>query len=474
MDRSMGDVEVFVQEPAAPAHTTHRPVTFHLVVDTADRHNSFLYVIFGDGLVGFASLREMRNSAAGAGAADEPGTSVPGLAAMEDFHREHLGEREQQLLTGLKLTASYGEGCELEVEFLYQFGIEGVFTPRVVVANNATGETVSRTVSSPLLVLNRLSDAYLHAPPAAAVGAVTVISLQLQPTSVNLTVLWLVSDKWNQVLVNETTSLTRLSVVFNQTGVHRITAQAGNLLGKVRADALVLVQKSVQDLRLDCQPFPPRITVEEEVECHAQVADGSHVSFAWNFGDSHWETEVETSNLSSRASHLFLKQGVYDVSVVVANNVSSLTSSLDHLVHVDTLVRCLRIDTAPAAPGQEVFMEVTALGGTRVKFEYDLGQGVRPHHGDVHHMPPRTTALMSHVYDHPGLYAVMVYAHNSVSSAELLSHVVVQPLVGNLELVLQASAVADSSVVLLVQQEGRYIYTYIHIYICRSVTSGTL
>ena len=85
-------------------------------------------------------------------------------------------------------------------------------------------------------------------------------------------------------------------------------------------------------------------------------------------------------------------------------------------------------------------------------------------------MPPRTTALMSHVYDHPGLYAVMVYAHNSVSSAELLSHVVVQPLVGNLELVLQASAVADSSVVLLVQQEGRYIYTYIHIYILHTHT----
>ena len=453
MDRSMGEVELFVQDPVLAAYATNDAIPFHLTVDTADRHNSFLYVIFGDGLVGFAPLGETRTWAEPGLA--EPGPGVLGLAAMEEFHKEHLGEREQ-LLTGLRLTASYGEGCELQVEFLYQYGIEGVFSPQAVIANNVTEETVTRTVPSPLVVLNRLSDAYLHAPSAAAVGALTVISLQLQPTSVRLTVLWLIFDKWNRVLVNETTNLTHFSVIFNQTGVHRITAEAANLLGKVRADALLVVQRSLQDLQLDCQPFPPRITVEEEVQCHAQVADGSHVSFLWNFGESDWETEVETSNLSSWASHQFLNQGVYEISVVAANNVSSLTTSLSHLVHVDTLVRCLRVDSTPAAPGQEVFLEVTALGGTRVQFEHDFGQGVRPHRRDVHLMPPRTTALMSHVFDAPGLYPVMVFAHNSVSSAELRTHLVVQPLVGNLELVLQASATADTSVVLLVKQEGRY------------------
>ncbi|KAL8570218.1 hypothetical protein ACOMHN_029918 [Nucella lapillus] len=457
MDRRLGSLALSVHQHPPPPSQPHAPdaaaavfatnhtFTFSLSLRTADRYNSILYVAFGDGRYGFALLRETKSQIA-----IQEGDPMVNLrdrmAALKDLHHQGLSAWEH---LPTKLAASYGNGCELSVEFPVLYSREGLFTPLVMVVNNVTGQNVTDTLSSPLHVLNRLQNARLRVKSPVAAGERVHLSLSLEVTSSNLTVQWVIMDKLGQVMVNKTTRQTELSMVFHQTEVHRVTAVASNPLGKAKASASIHVQRSIGNVLLFCNPNPPQITAEEEIECRAEAKGVDHVTFRWNFGESGGETEVESTNVVSRASHQYLTPGLYNITVLASNNVSSVRTWLNRQVLVDSPVRCLTLGATLATPGEAVLMQVTTLGGTRMRFDFGRNWEIE----DIQYVPPKTTATVSRVYDVPGVHPVKVYAHNAVSSAELTAHVVVQPVLGELQLELQATT--NTSAVLVVQQGGK-------------------
>lgn len=450
MERRLGEVQFYLRDGEVPALPTGHTVTFHLTLVTTDRHNTFLHVDFADGHVQFAPLRERKN--------ETDASEDDGGDEKTHFGTVLRGYGVEQRITGLHLVASYGHGCQLVVVFEHTYEREGTFLPHVWIHNNVTETMVTQALAAAVIVQNRLTEAKMQAPSAITMGTTADFYLPPLQSSVWLTVNWVVTGDSDNVMTNITTPSTNYSTVFTQTGVYRVWAQAWNLLDRVEAGAIVTVQTAVEGLRLLCSPSPPHLTVEDELSCVAEAGQGSQVTFTWNFQDVDMETDVVTTNLTSHATHTYLRPGVYNVSVTATNQVSRSVAGLRSGVTVDMAIRCLRADTSgPVSPGEEVYLVATALSGTCVRFQFDFGLGWWAQYGDMEVELTRTTAVTSHTYTQSGLHPVTVFARNNISSANLTTHIVVQPKVGSVKMVLQPSTGNSNAAVFVVQQHGEVV-----------------
>ena len=66
----------------------------------------------------------------------------------------------------LRLEASYGPSCSLQVALCHRYDLEGAFRPWVAVVNNVTRAKVTAALPSPVTVRRRILAVTLHAPTA--------------------------------------------------------------------------------------------------------------------------------------------------------------------------------------------------------------------------------------------------------------------------------------------------------------------
>lgn len=455
VDRRLGQARLTLQDAAHAHWPTGKPLSFRLAVHTTDRHNTYLRVDFGDGEVRTASLRET---------AEAETELVRARRHAEECGEEGCKRREvvdldgmKEGMEGLRLVADYGDGCELVAVFQHTYRTEGVFAPRVWVDNNIT--QVTQVLAEPVLLFHHLSVDTLQAPEVLATGTTAEFVLHLLPPSpsfVHLSSHWLISDSSDVIIANLTTASTALTWSFPRPGVFSVKVVASNPLNSVTASASLVVLESVEGLSLRCEPDPPHLTVEQELHCQAELSRGSDLNISWDFQDSSSETDVETAGLVSKATHVYTRPGRFNVTVQASNLVSEPVTHLQ-MVTVDAPVQCLRLETsAPATPGEKIFLVATAVGGTAVNFDFDWGKGRKSWEGETEVVRARTSVGTSVQFSRPGVHNITLYAHNPVSHKSLTTHLVVQQPVPDLELVPHRIIPApNGSAIFFVQQKGK-------------------
>ena len=128
----------------------------------------------------------------------------------------------------------------------------------------------------------------------------------------------------------------------------------------------------------------------------ANIAGGSNVSYAWNFGDS-------KSGSGKSVSHQYAAPGSYTAEVTATNSVNQATATTS--VQVEVAISGLNADNdGPTLLGTATQLRASITTGSNGIFEWDFGDG----EGD-------SGAAVSHQYASPGIFTVELSATNLVS-----------------------------------------------------------
>ena len=359
----------------------------------------------------------------------------------------------------MTVASSYGNGCNLLIEFKHSFLKEGTYVPRAFITSENL--TLTSDISRPVIVMNELSGGRLQCEKAVAVNKTLDILLLLSTRSDAMEVTWVIKSTSDEVLLNTTNADLRFSFAFSHPGLYSISAIAKNQISRVTAVSSVRVLQSIINVYLSCGQAQ-FISSGEVIECTADLLDGTDPKFVWNFQDSslpRQPIQVKTRDLSSIANYSYQTPGQYNISVTANNSISTSTAYVPRLIHVLDPVSCVAVQSAGPTPlGSTMNFMVTVCGGTNVQLEFNFGHSRRNYrytHGET-----SWVFYSNFTFNKPGIHDVTVYAFNRVSEVTHTTQVLVQELLPRkLEFrVLNERQVVETPVSMIVTYEGKRFY----------------
>lgn len=144
----------------------------------------------------------------------------------------------------------------------------------------------------------------------------------------------------------------------------------------------------------------------DSVAFDAQIASGTNVTYAWDFGDG-------SAGSGASTSHSFAAPGDYTVTLTATNDTGSVTANT--LIVVQTAVSGLTASNdGPTFIGNPTHLTASISTGTNVHFSWDFGDG-----------QGGTGATITHTYAQSGSYTASVTAANDVSASTTATQVTV-------------------------------------------------
>ena len=146
----------------------------------------------------------------------------------------------------------------------------------------------------------------------------------------------------------------------------------------------------------------------------ANIAGGSNVSYAWDFGDS-------TSGSGKSVSHQYAAPGSYTAEVTATNSVNQATATTS--VQVEVAISGINAaNDGPTLLGTATQLSASISTGSDVSYEWDFGDSTGS-----------TEASPSHTYSAPGEYTAEVTASNGVSEETTTTLVQVEEAITGLK-----------------------------------------
>ncbi|KAK3108147.1 hypothetical protein FSP39_002005 [Pinctada imbricata] len=332
------------------------------------------------------------------------------------------------------VVSSYGNGCDLNIEFSHAFSGEGTYRPEVIVSSE--GMTLTSPISSgTITVMNRLAGARIQSDKAVAINNSVEFVLHLTSRSEAMEVTWMIGDTSNGEMLNKTSADTHLHYRFTSSGVYHITVEAKNLISRVRATSHVTVQVPIINAFVSCGHVT-YISTGEEIECISDIFEGTDARFEWSFQNpgAGKVAGVRHDELTSVANHTYHRPGQYNISVVVHNEISKATALLPSLLNVLDPITCVAIQSSgPTKFGNPVHFMVTICQGTNVRLEFDFGLGRQKHGYELYDIPGEFYS--SYDFKEPGIHDVTIFAYNRVSEVSHTTQVLVQERIPEIKLV---------------------------------------
>ncbi|XP_063338226.1 polycystin-1 [Pelmatolapia mariae] len=128
------------------------------------------------------------------------------------------------------------------------------------------------------------------------------------------------------------------------------------------------------------------------------------VFYTWDFGDG----SKAVQSIHARTGHRFGSAGVYNITVLANNTVSSISGW--HLVVIMEKISGLTVSSSRSSEvGSATDFKAEVSTGTDLLWDFDFGDGSRQEN--------LTDGSISHIYKFPGNYTVEVTVYNSVSKA---------------------------------------------------------
>ena len=142
----------------------------------------------------------------------------------------------------------------------------------------------------------------------------------------------------------------------------------------------------------------------------ATIISGTNVLYSWDLGDG-------ISATGANISHVYPEVGIFTATVTATNEISTDRADTRVTIIDEAISGLVAVNNSPTILGETTTLTATVITGTRVIFEWNLGDGI-------------TTigAIVSHIYPDSGWYTATVTARNSVSSSEATTTVEIAPL----------------------------------------------
>lgn len=364
MDRQLRDLTIDLDTASSSLASVGEQIQFIVSMVTTSRYNHSLQVWYGDGKNNIFSLTD---------------TDSPKLVLAGDGKE-------------MDIVASYGEGCQLLVEFQYGYNTRGYYKPKVALYRDASddylgldefndtnnmmlNENASITLqadlvqelNSSILVLPELTDLIIYAPSVLACKDEAEIQVHL-PTTFNVSIQWTIYKVINEmnefdsdtstvnadigdrhvdymddfhIILGKSNSDTKLNYVFNQTGMYLINVKAGNAISSVENEVYLFVQCPIYGLQAKC--MDDIIVTGEELICYAQVEHGSHVEFQWDVIGEDTMSFIQSENYTSIFHHRFTKPGVYDIELNASNHINSTIILVKSSIFVEDIITDFKV-----------------------------------------------------------------------------------------------------------------------------------
>ncbi|XP_062615413.1 polycystin-1-like [Saccostrea cucullata] len=195
---------------------------------------------------------------------------------------------------------------------------------------------------------------------------------------------------------------------YTQEGVFNITVTAINPLGNRTAtlDGLFYVQASPFGLKLDKSVYYTKLG--DVTVMRATFSHGTNVTFDWKLGD---QTDI-LNNSGSVMRHTYQTRGVFSVTVIARNRVSSQTEHA--VVVVQSLIQGVRLITSTNITETNQVIELRA----ETLPEPGLGTYHHWNLGDNQKGVQTTEPEIDYRYRRNGRFIATVKAYNNISQSE--------------------------------------------------------
>ncbi|ESO99867.1 hypothetical protein LOTGIDRAFT_173468 [Lottia gigantea] len=389
----------------------------------------------------------------------------------EDLEEVSLGEHQWNNQTKeygyrldyLGLVASYGEGCNLTIEFQYQYDQQGVFMPSIMFDNQTESLTM---LDENIIILNRLVGLKIFSPKTTAINTSTEFKLIFEKSSFNISVLWTIAASSGDISDQMRSNSPHLPYLFTHPGRYVIHANVSNAISKVYSSFDILVQVPVSEIDISCKPEQYLVN-GSQISCYVQITHGTHASFVWSFNDRYGLTFVDTFDLTSYSNHTFSQPGSYQVQITISNDVSHRTKIYPLVIGVENILhQVMLIQQSPTVLGESTRFKAgthdTTPNAENIQFEFDFGSGPKSFKGEQ----KDGEFEMSHRFDEAGIYKVVVFARNNISEVSTSVIVYVEKPVdhGIARMLLPAVVHLDSIFIITCQEEicqrDNVIYKY--------------
>jgi len=329
---------------------------------------------------------------------------IEGLQAVSDGPKP-LGETVTLTATisaGTHVTYTWdlGDGAVADDRIAtHVYAAPGLYTATVTATNTISQVSASVTVliEAPVTGLAANNDG------PTPLGGETTLSATVE-TGSNVVYDWTFGD-------GETASGATVTHQYPAAGSYVAEVTAHNNISSITATTTVMVEEPGSDdepiVGLQAHSSAPE-AVGAAVEFSATIAAGTHVLYAWDYGDGETGTGRE-------ASHTYAAAGVYTATVRATNGASQAEAAVAVLIEVPVTGLVANNDSPTPLDG-ETLLSATVEDGTNVVYDWAFGDGATG-----------SGATATHQYPAVGSYVAEVTAHNSVSSITTTTSVLVEP-----------------------------------------------
>ena len=425
MDHNLSNLTIGLMPNASSVSTPSAPIKFLVTMVTMSRKETSIKFNFGDGVEKSFLLKE----------------EVDELAEDNSMDR-------------VRLTASYGQGCTLNVEIDHMFSKQGHFRPLVVATN--TISNVSARLSSAIDIFKELEGASIQVPEAVAINRTVNITVMFLVASMNITYNWSITSPDNNTQRDLITSQPIISMDFVREGVYKILVSAHNPINSLKVERSVIVEIPVKGLTLTSTQSHFLLTGSTFV-FRARISQGTQVAFRWSLPEENApETYIINDKQNSTASHVFRTVGAYNISVQAFNRVSQLHVNYSKTILVQNKVTGLTVFTpGPVLLGNVSLISAMVASGSDVRFDVDYGLG---REGINKTLPHRF--LWEHSFPLAASYAVQIYAFNHVSMVTKMVEVEVQAPIGDVTLTTCRPVLIGQPSLFVAKIKGKNVYFY--------------
>ena len=361
-------------------------IEFHVAMEITHRYGATLEVDFGDGHRYMANLEDTNTS----------------TMALQCQHGD------------MYVSASYGEGCRLNLQFEHSYEVEGVFLPAVTVQSENL--TVEQILGGDIIILNQLHSAKIQSDKDVLVNTTTLFIVHLATSSLNMTYYWTVSDEQLNVMDNLTTSLGQLPYSFNTEGIYHVNVRVSNRISHVNTLATATVVDGITQLEINCITDNVYLATEDILNCQATSIATTHTNYKWETRPPFTMIKTSSHGDGSEASISFQRPSRFNISVTAFNAKSKSVAYLSHEIIIQDPVQHVSI--------QAINVNVAGRPDTlRVKYRGDSVDVFKVNYGRGYHTLEEVDKYQSypgefeieHTFYERGVHRVEITACNKVS-----------------------------------------------------------
>ena len=261
---------------------------------------------------------------------------------------------------------------------------------------------------------------------------------------------------------------------FIKDGAYLLTVKSINAISSLEDSTYIMIQCPVHGLHAACRNH--YIVAESELECFANVTEGSNVIFHWyieqfkfdvNNEMSIEKTEVPAFAYSDTSSMLKRKMSTawsYHITVTVQNNISSDVFYIEPAISVQEPISDVNVLTSKTLLGERTSLVSIYVFSThgysiylldQLQFGFDFGDG--NHIRNKHVCKDSQMYCFSHMeywFETPGKHSVDVYVKNNVSEYKKTVDVWVYTGLDNVTVEVVGHAVAGQPTRFVVLENG--------------------